>query len=218
MPKLILIIYFISSITFSQKLDFQKIGPEKGLDISQIFSLVQLDNNLIAVGTFGSGVYFFNGTEFAKMGVDKGLTNNQILHMALVPGGELWIATRFGISMYDGSEFTNFNTAHGLSNDIVNRLLVSRDSTIYAGTNNGLDVYRSSDNGGVFENVIKGKRVYGLYEGDDGSIWVGTATGLYIINEGTVDSTRYRELTGVAINEIEPAQENKIFICSDNGL
>ncbi len=218
MYRLFFAIYLISSIVYSQKLDFQRIGPEKGLDISQIFSLVQLDNNLIAVGTFGGGVYFFNGTEFARLGVENGLTNNKILHMALSPNGNLWIATRFGLSVYNGSEFTNFNYASGLSNNIVNRLFISDDGSVYAATNNGLDVFRPSENGGVFENIIEGRRVFGVYRGNDGSIWAGTATGLIIINDGIIDSTRYREFKNVSINAIKPGPENKIFICSGIGL
>ena len=218
MSRLIFLIYFISSIIFSQKLDFQKIGPEKGLDISQIFSLVQLDNNLIAAGTFGGGIYFFNGTEFFKMGVKEGLTNNKILNMALSPDGDLWIATRFGVSRYDGSEFTNFSDSSGLSNNIVNRLYITKEGSVYAGTNNGLDVYRPSDKPGKFENIINGKRVFGVYVSEDETIWAGTATGLYIINNGTVDSTRFKELEGVAINAVKPGPENKIFICSEEGL
>jgi hypothetical protein len=83
--RLILAICFVASAVIPQQLNFQKIGPEKGLGISQIFTLARLDNYLIVAGTFGEGIYFFNGTGFINLGVEEGLTNNEILNLSVSP-------------------------------------------------------------------------------------------------------------------------------------
>jgi sugar lactone lactonase YvrE len=127
-----------------------------------------------------------------------GLANNHINRIVKDSRGFLWFCTADGLSRFDGYAFANFGTEQGLPHSSVNDLLETRSGEFWVATEGGLvrfDPKGKPDRRVVYENanitpapmftVVPTDAGTGagvitvLHEGRDGTIWAGTNSGLY---------------------------------------
>lgn len=99
--------------------------------------------------------------------------------------GYLWFCTVEGISLFDGYRFTNFSTRDGLPSRLVSDMIETGRGDFWFATDAGLArFHKDHGTGPVFDAIRVGDSkesndVRALYQGRDGTIWCGTAAGLY---------------------------------------
>lgn len=130
--------------------------------------------------------------------IQNGLPGNAVNRIAQDSRGFFWICTDSGLARFDGYGFTNFSTAQGLPSDRVSDFLETRSGEFWLATNGGL--VKFIPDGTIYDRPVKFeeaaalkdapmfvtylppasvKTVTRLVQDADGVIWVGTANGLF---------------------------------------
>ncbi|MFQ5651430.1 MAG: two-component regulator propeller domain-containing protein [bacterium] len=128
------------------------------------------------------------------------LSSNRITALSEDSSGALWIGTSNGLNRLTADEierpdptfdkfFHHPENPRTLSHNVIAALLVDQQDNLWVGTTNGLNrltrhdtlqsgvfVHYFSEEGG--DEGLMDSRIYSLYQGQDGSIWAGTASGL----------------------------------------
>jgi ligand-binding sensor domain-containing protein/two-component sensor histidine kinase len=142
-----------------------------------------------------------------------GLARDQINRIVRDSHGFLWFCTEEGLSRFDGYKFTNYTTASGLPHRKVNDLLETRSGVYWVATGSGVCRFNPAGSpqargyaaGRGGDMVVKGKSdaagsepmfvlyhlgedqrayaVYTLIEDHTGTIWCGTDSGVYRLEQ-----------------------------------
>src|SRR5437867_215144 len=123
-----------------------------------------------------------------------GLAENQVNQIVRDSRGYMWFCTAEGLSRFDGYRFTNYTTDQGLPHRIVWDLLETRGGTYWVATGDGLCRFnpngsQSRDSSNPMFTVYRpgespqARITSVLLEDHAGTIWVGTAGGVYRLEE-----------------------------------
>jgi ligand-binding sensor domain-containing protein len=132
-----------------------------------------------------------------------GLAHNTINRIVRDSRGYLWFCTADGLSRFDGYAFKNFGTADGLPHAFVSDLLETRSGEYWVATLGGLvrfdptgrpgrdvvHVEEAAASGPMFALLAQWNgngrtgAITVLREGANGTIWVGTTTGLFRVEQ-----------------------------------
>jgi len=133
--------------------------------------------------------------------VDEGLPDNLVQALAQTRDGYLWVGTRDGLARFDGVAFTRYDARNTptLRNSSITALCTDRHGALWIGTDGGglLRVDGGNEtakrrNGETAihrfalspshrfnsTNGLAGDHVRVICEGRDGSLWIGTTTGM----------------------------------------
>jgi signal transduction histidine kinase len=152
-------------------------GFTKGI----ISSIAQTPDGYLWLGT-EFGLLRFDGVRAVpwKPPAGEDLPSSYIRSLFVARDGTLWIGTIKGLASWKDGKLTQHPDFAG---KVIDQLVEDRDGTIWA-TANGVPAGRlcAIQSGGVEcygEDGSFGKWVESLYEDSGGSLWVGTATGLW---------------------------------------
>ncbi len=176
------------------------------------------DHN-IWIGTEGNGLFRYSGGEFSSITMEDGLASNRILSIIEDAEKNLWVGTRGGgLTRLKDQSIVTFSKKDGLSGDYITALYECKDGTIFIASKesqldeikNGLVVssYR-------FDTVIPSNHVRGIFEDNDGTIWVGTQHGTFLLKK-TKTGTR-RKITDAIIPEFLHREEVRVFFRKSDG-
>lgn len=156
--------------------------------------------------------------------IDEGLPMNTVMSIAQTKDGYLWLGTETGVAQFDGVKFENFNHENtpAFTNDIILALMVDRSGRLWIIPRGG-GVIRFQD--GSFEALtrfsgILSKEVWCIIESVDGSIWIGSNTGLTRITGGEpVKIPLPGNLSGRAVTALLEDRNGAIWVgCKGAGL
>ena len=111
-------------------------------------------------------------------GVEDGLIDNHVSDLLLDRHGNLWIATRGGLSCFDGRSFRSFTTEDGLPSNRIHCLFEDARRHLWIGTDRGVALY----DGRLFQTIQSPHigPVCRILEDRDGAFWLGTVVGSII--------------------------------------
>ena len=114
----------------------------------------------------------------------QGLAHAHVNRLYRDSRGFLWVCTDEGLSRFDGSQFVNYTVASGLPHIHVNDLLETRSGEYWVATDGGVARFHPNGQPKRFVTFVPpglpdAERVNTLLEDRDGSIFLGTAAGLY---------------------------------------
>lgn len=123
---------------------------------------------------------------------DEGLVQNTIQGLAQTPDGYLWLATLEGLTRFDGVRFKTFDRASTpeISRNDIQSIALSRDGGLWIAIYGG-GVVHYRDGGFSAFDVAQGlpsHSVTDLAEDHDGTLWIGTSTGLQRFKNGAFAS------------------------------
>jgi ligand-binding sensor domain-containing protein/two-component sensor histidine kinase len=84
--------------------------------------------------TFGEGVYVLQDGRYRHFTETDGLVSNWIRSAVQDSEGNLWFASKFGLSKYDGRSFMNFTEAEGLPVDNTNIVFEDKERNLWIGS------------------------------------------------------------------------------------
>jgi PAS domain S-box-containing protein len=120
---------------------------------------------------------------FRSFGSAEGLHNLVVRSITQDARGYLWIATDDGVSRYDGQKFTRFGLDEGLRSTVSLVVGVAPDGNVCVGSTTGLECWDGTQFSGASTVGLPVASVHALAV-HRGQLWVGTATGLYVREEG----------------------------------
>nr|WP_255709868.1 two-component regulator propeller domain-containing protein [Pontibacter harenae] len=122
---------------------------------------------------------------FRNWSLEDGLPQSQVNHIIQDRIGQLWLATRGGVSKFDGTSFETYTKQQGLSSNNIRQLFLDSKNRLWVGTyNHGLDLItggKSIVSYGSKEGIAEGAGVYKIDEDQAGRILVATDSGVYYL-------------------------------------
>ncbi|HET6602855.1 MAG TPA: EAL domain-containing protein [Xanthomonadaceae bacterium] len=165
-----------------------------------------------------------------RIALDGALVQNTVVDMLQDRSGLMWFATLGGLNVYDGYEFREIpvdpDDPRGLSGLDLSRLFEDREGHIWVAGGQGWLDRLDTHSGEVrrFPPELYGRSGHtGFAHADDGSVWLGTPTGLHRYDPATdtiqtnVDRVAGRSpLQGV--RELLPDGEGRLWVGTTGGL
>lgn len=168
-----------------------------------------------------------------------GLAHFSVNRIVMDSRGYVWIATREGLSRFDGYDFTTLGVSDGLPSANVSGIVETPDGVYWIGTLEGLVVFdpRAPVSSGGDPGARRRFRVIsrpgdsrtaaitGLARDARGTLWVGTAAGLFRIDSShavprmvEVDLDIVDELNELSIQSLMVARDGAVWIAAGPGL
>ncbi len=148
----------------------------------------------------------------------------------------LWVGTQNGLLHFDEStlDYTVFNTSNSnLSHNQVRSIYEDRSGNLWVGTLDKLNMLKENSNEfkifdlrGDYEHPIQNNLILAISPRDihsDSLLWIGTETGLCLLNRHTEECKLYRKSSGINLSNdkiaaIYQADSNRIWLGTDFGL
>lgn len=149
---------------------------------------------------------------------DNGLPTGEANAIVQTSDGYIWIGSYGGLIRYDGTEFLNFSAQKKLNSSSIRALYEGKDGKLYVGTNDK-GVYLYVD--GVFSHIgdVDGENsfysVRSFAEISDGTVYVGTSSGLARIEDGKLIAVP--DTQGKIIYDLTCDVQDRIWACADDG-
>ena len=188
----------------------------KDISIQDIF----IDNqNIIWIATY-NGLYVVEET-IRKYDTENGLISNRLKSISQDEEGNIWLATKTGVSKIKSDKIINFTSKNGLENQDIKAIYSDLEGNIWMASN-GEGIYRFAGEE-IFtfygDNQLCSEQALSIFEDHNGSIWMGSFNnGVCKINQGIIES--YNEEIGLSDNTvwagIQDSQNNIWFGTSSN--
>jgi len=161
-----------------------------------------------------------------------GLANNTVIRIVPDSRGYLWFCTREGLSRFDGHRFTTYGIDEGLPSAVINDLLETREGTYWVATSGGLVLFDplgtpapANGNRPMFSTFVPGgdprtHDVMSLFLDRAGTVWVGTAFGLYELHHGggAPSFTRFFEVESNEVTAMTEDLTGALWVATGNGV
>ena len=153
---------------------------------SSVISIFEDKEAHLWFGTDGDGVWhYISDEELVLYSTSQGLLSNQVRAMAESENGDLWFATRDGLTRLSNGNLRTFTMNDGLPEDRTRDVKIDSGGNIWVATRNGISRFDGEhfENYGIF-NGIGDPRVQTLSIASDNSVWVGTEGGISQLKNG----------------------------------
>jgi ligand-binding sensor domain-containing protein/signal transduction histidine kinase len=154
---------------------------------------------------------------------DEGLPDNAVQAIAQTRDGYLWVGTRGGLAKFDGLSFTAFGPGNTpeIKNPSITALCADRQGALWIGTDGGGLTRLSGRTFSQYNktNGLAGNNLTVIYESKDGSLWIGTTTGMSRYKGGTF--TNYGRKQGLSSDNVRSIHEDRagdLWIATGEGL
>jgi signal transduction histidine kinase/ligand-binding sensor domain-containing protein len=141
---------------------------------------------------FNAEAQYYN-LNFQKFKVNDGLPSNEIACLFTDSKGSIWVGTNFGLSKFNGEVFKNYNYDPKDKSTIggahILKIAEDKKGNIWLAIENfglsRIDMVTSRvENFQIpFKNLVEERYINTVHIGDDGSIWVGTETNLFLFDQ-----------------------------------
>jgi len=168
----------------AQEINFQHLLAHDGLPQTQVRAVHQDADGYIWVGTYG-GAARYNGRDFVVFDTDDGLASNTILSIHATADGRTWMGTTTGLCWIESGQLRfDCSKARQISGNAVQGILPTPDGGVWVATTNGAHRVSRQAPDEVIETLLSARNVVALDRDDDGTVWIGTRTGLFQLNAG----------------------------------
>ena len=160
-----------------------------------------------------------------------GLASNLVNRIVRDSHGYLWFCTREGLSRFDGYSFTTYGIDDGLPGADIKDLLETKEGLYWIATSGGLVRFdplggRPPATGGrlMFTPFLpeadpRTHDVWRLLQDRAGVVWVGTAVGLYKLNNALTAAITFTRIeVGSQVNSLAEDGSGVLWIGTDIGL
>ena len=196
------------------------VNARLGIPSERVRSLGEDGAGDLWVGTVDAGVVRVRGETSRRFGPAEGLTCTTVHAILGAADGTVWFGTVRGLYAYRDGSFRPEGELGGPAGAVY-VLLEGRDGTLYAGTSAGGLLRRTK---GVTSALTRsgglaGNTVFALHEDADGSVWIGTDSGLSRLAKGVVTTWRsFEALAGTQVFSIEEDDAGFLWLGNNQGV
>ena len=136
-----------------------------------------------------SGLSRFSGGRFQNFGPEDGLVATSVFSLAVDLQGDLWVGAMEGLSRYSDGGFAQLGVEEGLSDNFVVSLEPGSGPELWAGTVDGGLHRVDTDRFSATRASSRGepRLVFSLHHTDEGTLWIGSRTGLERATDGALE-------------------------------
>ncbi|MCS6808527.1 MAG: two-component regulator propeller domain-containing protein [Bacteroidota bacterium] len=200
------------------------------LKSTDILALLEDRNGTFWIGT-DNGLLRINQGTFTLYTMQNGLPDNVILALAEDKQGNVWIGTEHGLALWQQGRFASYGAENGLTSSTILSLAADPHDGIWIGTNGGGLNYWKNGTCTAFiaiegqlrpytkDEGLIGDGIHALVAAKDGTLWVGSAEGLFRIQNTTVTAF-YNATNGLKkadIRSLALDREGTLWIATNGG-
>jgi ligand-binding sensor domain-containing protein/two-component sensor histidine kinase len=163
--------------------DIRYLDANSGLSYSYITCMLQDRQGYLWFGTDGYGLCKYDGVYITTYTQKEGLVNNSITVLEQDNKGNLWIATKEGLSVFDGQRFLQFTETEGLPGNSIYQMKRDKQGNIWLSSlRGGISKFDGNSITHYFENegFPSNAAIY-FFEDSKGNLWFGSETGLSVL-------------------------------------
>ncbi len=210
-----------NGICFYDGKSFKKVETStiQPINVSHIFKDKQ---KKLWFCTFGEGVYCYDDKAFKNYKEVDGLINDRIRSAIEDSEGNIWFASKFGLSKFDGKTFIPFTEMDGLPMDNTNVVFEDKERNIWIGSDGkGLCKFLGETFTYMTTNdQLSSNLVLSILEDEKQNLWFSTFDkGItkkekdkvvkYTTDEGLTNNTIWASLKD---------EKNNLWFCTSNGV
>jgi len=163
---------------------------------NSVFCLMVSRDGALWIGTEGGGLARYAYGEFRSWTTRDGLSNDFVRTLAQDAQGNVWAGTDNGLLRLEGDRFERVDGAGNVPTLAVHAIYLDRNGNLWVGGSKLLRLNGSN----VTEFTMRGEasqnRVKSIVQTPDGTIWVGTVSGLNRMVAGGKEFERVNGITG----------------------
>jgi signal transduction histidine kinase/ligand-binding sensor domain-containing protein len=170
-------------------------GNTPQLEENSVFALLASRDGSLWIGTEGGGLVRFQSGRFRAYGAQDGLSDGFVRTLFEDRGGTLWIGTDNGLLRFAGRRLVRIDGIGAVPAIAVHAIAEDHLGGLWVGGSRLLRL----DHGQVREYTLEGgssqNRVKSILETRDGTVWVGTVSGLHRLAPGAASFVRVPGIT-----------------------
>ena len=161
---------------------------------NSVFCLLAGHDGTLWIGTEGGGLVARRGGRFRLYARNDGLTDGFVRALAEDRTGTLWVATDNGLFRMRGDGWSGWTTDRRCRGMPFHGVLEDRRGRIWAGAARLYAIINGQPREFALDGTDSQNRVKSILETEDGSIWIGTVSGLHRMRPG---AERFERVAGV---------------------
>ena len=170
-------------------------GNTPQLHENSVFALLTSRDGSLWIGTEGGGLARLQNGRFRAYGAQDGLSDGFVRALYEDPGGTIWVGTDNGLLRFAGDRLVRVDGIGTVPAIAVHAIAKDHLGGLWVGGSRLLRL----DQGQVREYTLQGgssqNRVKSILETRDGTVWVGTVSGLHRLDPGAQRFTRVPGIT-----------------------
>ena len=169
-----------------RKAAFAPYGEPEGFPATYAANVLSDSHGDLWFGTWGKGLYRMHRGKLTDVTPPRMPATTPIRALAEDHQGAVWVGTWFdGVYRYDGNGFRHYLLGIESPGNAVSSLLFARHGGLWVGTYTGLLYFPEGKPAGQKLFFLESKLITSMLEDVDGSILVGTSTGLFRVRDGS---------------------------------
>jgi ligand-binding sensor domain-containing protein/signal transduction histidine kinase len=162
---------------------------------NSVFCLMVSRDGALWIGTEGGGLARLFKGQFRVWTTHEGLSNDFVRSVAEDAHGRIWAGTDNGLLRLEGDRFVRVDSTENVAPMAVHAIYLDRAGNLWAGGSRLIRVSGTTVTEFKMRGEVSQNRVKSIVQTQDGSIWVGTVSGLNRMKPGGRDFDR---LHGIA--------------------
>ena len=174
----------------------------------------------------GRGLWRFNNGTYDHFGVENGMSDESCNSVLVDQEGSVWFGTETnGLNRLREGKFVNYGRERGIKDEHLTSVFEDSKGTLWLGSATGGIASISGGSTTVFdEKQGLTRRMHGVSEGPDGTIWFAAADGLHALRNGRVarysmgggpDSTQLRAIIFRKSGDLTVADYHQVYRLRD---
>lgn len=149
----------------------------------------------------------------------NGLPTGEANTVLQTTDGHIWIGSYGGLIRYNGSEFRNYSVEGTITSSSIRSLFEDSQGRLWIGTNDAGVVMMEKD---VFTEILSPEDksflcIRDFAEGEDGTIYVASSSGIAKINDGKVEPYIIEEIEGNMVYSMAIDTYGRLWGCMSDG-
>lgn len=178
---------------------------------NSVFCLMVSRDGALWIGTEGGGLTRYAHGQFRSWTAQEGLSNEFVRTLAQDAQGNIWAGTDNGLLKLEGQRFVRFDGGGGVPALAVHALYLDREKRLWVGGSKLLCLQKGVVKQYTLRDAASQNRVKSILQTSDGTIWVGTVTGLNRMLPGHDSFERVSGIAGT-VRVLRQTQDGVLWI------
>jgi ligand-binding sensor domain-containing protein/signal transduction histidine kinase len=163
---------------------------------NNVFCLMVAKDNTLWIGMEGGGLIRYRDGIFRSFSSSEGLSNGFVRSIFQDHTGQIWIGTDNGLFLLKGDRFERYDNSSRAPAIAVHAIAEDGHGTLWVGGSMLLTLRGDSATEHHLDGEASQNRVKSILAAADGTVWVGTVSGLQKMPSGAAQFSRVPKITG----------------------